>query len=289
MSAGLSTTIEVVFTPHVNADIVTCLPLLAETGPIDIPLECYCRKAIVKGDKTMIDFGSVIYGEEGKVKLVLTNSGALPVGYEIRSKNDRKLPVTKPIRLAPLQLAENLLKQQEASVSEVKGEGSVVTIVEKKEEAKGGIEAKVEEKKEEPAKDEAKKEEAKKTEQKKEEAKKVEVKKEAKAAEGKKAEEAWALGLLQKTSDLNQHAAPVKEEVKELVSPRDTDFPGSDFLAQVDFSRSGVLIFALTAIENRRLQHVYNHVYFHSYCARRPRSSAACQVRQRQIFAFLHD
>eukprot|EP00826_Nyctotherus_ovalis_P031516 TRINITY_DN2519_c0_g7_i2.p1 TRINITY_DN2519_c0_g7~~TRINITY_DN2519_c0_g7_i2.p1 ORF type:complete len:177 (-),score=54.06 TRINITY_DN2519_c0_g7_i2:34-564(-) len=55
MSAGLSTTIEIIFTPQVNSDIITSLPLLAETGPINIPLKCYCRKGIVKAESTSLD------------------------------------------------------------------------------------------------------------------------------------------------------------------------------------------------------------------------------------------
>lgn len=47
MSAGLSTTIQIVFTPKVRKDakgedIHSVLPLLAETGPIDIPIICTC-------------------------------------------------------------------------------------------------------------------------------------------------------------------------------------------------------------------------------------------------------
>ena len=38
MSAGLSTTIQITFVPQLNQDINSVLPLLAETGPINIPL-----------------------------------------------------------------------------------------------------------------------------------------------------------------------------------------------------------------------------------------------------------
>lgn len=47
LSAGLSTTITITFTPQLNQDITGVLPLLAETGPIDIPLICTCKKALV--------------------------------------------------------------------------------------------------------------------------------------------------------------------------------------------------------------------------------------------------
>jgi hypothetical protein len=47
MSAGLSTTITITFTPQLNQDIEGVLPLLSETGPIDLPLICTCKKALV--------------------------------------------------------------------------------------------------------------------------------------------------------------------------------------------------------------------------------------------------
>ena len=47
MSAGLSTTITITFTPQLNLDINGVLPLLSETGPINIPLVCTCKKAQV--------------------------------------------------------------------------------------------------------------------------------------------------------------------------------------------------------------------------------------------------
>ncbi len=225
MSAGLSTTIEVVFTPQVNADIVTVFPLLAETGPINIPLECYCRKAIVNGDKQQLDFGSVIYGEEGKVKLVLTNTGALSVGFEILSRDGKPLPSSKPVRLAPAQLAENLLKQQEALE---KAADQLVEQVkpphpEKKEEAK-----KVEP--EAPKPEPEKKEEKKVPEGKKDPkspAKKAETKKEA-----KKTEESPPPAKV-------EAVLPLPEPKKEEPAPA-PKLEGADFLSQIDFVRSGV-------------------------------------------------
>eukprot|EP00831_Metopus_contortus_P076277 TRINITY_DN7033_c0_g1_i5.p1 TRINITY_DN7033_c0_g1~~TRINITY_DN7033_c0_g1_i5.p1 ORF type:complete len:272 (-),score=72.21 TRINITY_DN7033_c0_g1_i5:805-1554(-) len=165
MSAGLSNTVEVAFSPQINEVIVTALPLLAETGRIDIPLECYCRKAIVKPDKTSLDFGSVIYGEEGKVRLVLHNTGALSTNFEILTQEGKRLPLSKPIKLAPAQLAGNLLKQQESALEEARQQEEKDRYPEKKEEP-------VEEHKEEEKQEEEKKEEEKK-EEKKSEVKKI--------------------------------------------------------------------------------------------------------------------
>ena len=47
MSAGLSTTITITFTPQLNTDINSVFPILAETGLIEIPLICTCKKALI--------------------------------------------------------------------------------------------------------------------------------------------------------------------------------------------------------------------------------------------------
>ena len=63
MSAGLSTKITVTFTPQLNEDINSFFPILSETGRIDIPLVCTCKKALVAVEEPLIDFGNVIFGE----------------------------------------------------------------------------------------------------------------------------------------------------------------------------------------------------------------------------------
>jgi hypothetical protein len=64
MSAGLSTTITITFTPQINKDINAFLPILSETGEIHIPLVCTCKKALISIDESKIDFGNVIFGEQ---------------------------------------------------------------------------------------------------------------------------------------------------------------------------------------------------------------------------------
>jgi len=63
MSAGLSTTITVTFTPQLNEDIDAFFPILSETGLINIPLICTCKKALIAVEEPLIDFGNVIFGE----------------------------------------------------------------------------------------------------------------------------------------------------------------------------------------------------------------------------------
>ena len=64
MSAGLSTTITITFTPQLNEDINGVFPILSETGRIDIPLICTCKKALIEVENPAIDFGNVIFGEQ---------------------------------------------------------------------------------------------------------------------------------------------------------------------------------------------------------------------------------
>ena len=47
------------FTPLLNEDIDDFFPILTETGPVDIPLRCESKKAIVKIEETILDFGQV--------------------------------------------------------------------------------------------------------------------------------------------------------------------------------------------------------------------------------------
>ena len=93
MSAGLSTTIQITFLPKQDNDINTVLPLLSETGPINIPLICTCKKALLDVDNPIVDFGKVIYGEEQTVKIKMTNAGALPARIYIRTPDGKEFPV----------------------------------------------------------------------------------------------------------------------------------------------------------------------------------------------------
>lgn len=92
MSAGLSTTITIIFTPQVNQDINSYLPLLSETGPIKIPLICTCKKALLSVETPKIDFGNVIFGEQKTCYLTVKNSGALSTKIFIKTNEGRAVP-----------------------------------------------------------------------------------------------------------------------------------------------------------------------------------------------------
>ena len=95
LSAGLSTTITITFTPQMNQDINGVLPLLSETGPIDIPIVCTCKKALVNlssEEQANVDFGSVIFGEQCTRQVKLRNEGALPTKIYVKTNDGRTIP-----------------------------------------------------------------------------------------------------------------------------------------------------------------------------------------------------
>lgn len=89
MSAGLSTTITITFTPQLNEDIKTVFPILSETGKIDIPLICTCKKALISLEEPLINFGQVIFGEQNTQYLKINNTGALATKIYIKDNKGR--------------------------------------------------------------------------------------------------------------------------------------------------------------------------------------------------------
>ena len=81
----MSCPIRIKFVPELNEDIFDYLPILSATGPIRIPIECTCKKAIVTALEETIDFNEVIFGEEKQLDLYLTNSGALKTEIIMKS------------------------------------------------------------------------------------------------------------------------------------------------------------------------------------------------------------
>ena len=92
MSAGLSTTITITFTPQLNEDINSVFPILSETGRIDIPLICTCKKALIEVEEPQIDFGNVIFGEQNTQYLKITNTGALPTKIFVKAPDGTTIP-----------------------------------------------------------------------------------------------------------------------------------------------------------------------------------------------------
>ena len=68
-------------------------PILCETGPINIPLICTCKKALLSVEDDVIDFGDVIYGEENTRVLKIKNSGALPAKIYVKTHKNKPIPI----------------------------------------------------------------------------------------------------------------------------------------------------------------------------------------------------
>lgn len=92
MSAGLSTSITITFTPQLNEDINTVFPILSETGRIEIPLVCTCKKALLAVEHREINFGQVIFGEQSTQYLKINNTGALPTKIYVKDNNGNQVP-----------------------------------------------------------------------------------------------------------------------------------------------------------------------------------------------------
>jgi len=92
MSAGLSTTIIITFTPQLNQDIDSVFPILAETGLIEIPLLCTCKKALLSVETPLVDFGDVIFGEQNTQYVKVENKGALATKIFVKTVDGRSIP-----------------------------------------------------------------------------------------------------------------------------------------------------------------------------------------------------
>lgn len=99
MSAGLSTTITITFTPQLNQDINSFFPILSETGQINIPLICTCKKAIIEVEEPHVDFGDVIFGESSTQYVKVENKGALPTKIYVKTTEGRTIPFMSPEEL----------------------------------------------------------------------------------------------------------------------------------------------------------------------------------------------
>ena len=76
----------VTFRPRDNTDIITSIPILSETGPMVVPLECYTKKVKLSLSAEVVDFGPapVTLGNSLNRWLKISNDGALDVTYSIR-------------------------------------------------------------------------------------------------------------------------------------------------------------------------------------------------------------
>ena len=149
MSAGLSTTITITFTPQLNEDINSVFPILSETGRIDIPLICTCKKALIEVENPAIDFGDVIFGEQNTQYLKIKNNGALPTKIYVKSPDGTTIPFisvedlkkNQKQRERDAQASRAMSRQTKVEGMEIEGSGGVLSQEgeERKEEGDGAI------------------------------------------------------------------------------------------------------------------------------------------------------
>lgn len=81
MSAGVSCSLEITFSPKLNDDILGDIKLLTQTGPVNIPLQCLKKRCIPRVLVEEVDFGEVIIGQINRQKITIKNTGALPTKF----------------------------------------------------------------------------------------------------------------------------------------------------------------------------------------------------------------
>lgn len=84
MSAGNACKVTIKFTPQLNENISTSLPIMTGSGKMSIPIMCTYKKAIVVAESRVIDFGDVLFGEDKLMEIKLINQGALPTMLQIK-------------------------------------------------------------------------------------------------------------------------------------------------------------------------------------------------------------
>jgi hypothetical protein len=83
MSAGMSCTLTIVFSPKKNEDIDTEITLQAQTGVIVIPVVCRRKRADISCTSKKVEFGAIVVAETSTKTFTLRNDGALGVKMTI--------------------------------------------------------------------------------------------------------------------------------------------------------------------------------------------------------------
>jgi hypothetical protein len=81
MSAGMSTTIHVTFTPRTMDPVECHLPLSTNTGVVRVPIECRPKSAEVYLVNETLDFPETLVGERTTLFAQLINEGAIEVPF----------------------------------------------------------------------------------------------------------------------------------------------------------------------------------------------------------------
>jgi len=110
MSSGMSTTMEVVFSPRVNVDYAGELAILAQTGSFEIPVVCTTPKCLMEVSASSVDFGCVDIGKEVTRKITLRNNGAIGTSFSVCIDQDgpatgEEDSVQADVQVSPLEVS----------------------------------------------------------------------------------------------------------------------------------------------------------------------------------------
>lgn len=83
VAPGMGCELTVAFEPRLDEDIDTVLPLLSETGRVDVPLVCTKRRCDVSASTNSLDFGGVTLGEVRSRTVRLCNAGVLEAPFTV--------------------------------------------------------------------------------------------------------------------------------------------------------------------------------------------------------------
>ena len=83
VSTGVSTAIEITFSPEVNSDISTTLNFQTETGPVSIPLVCLIKRCAPRIENPHLDVGAMVIGQIQTLPLKMKNTQALGTSFNI--------------------------------------------------------------------------------------------------------------------------------------------------------------------------------------------------------------
>jgi hypothetical protein len=99
ISAGVSCSVEIVFSPQLNKDIFSTIKLQTETGPVEIPLTCLIKRCAPRVQETVIDFGSVVIGQKLHNHMHINNTEALDTTFFVQRIQQPEEPSSQVMTL----------------------------------------------------------------------------------------------------------------------------------------------------------------------------------------------
>ena len=77
LPAGMNATLTIHFTPKANVDIHSKIPILTQTGPLDVPFHARIKRPVIHLSTDVLEFHAVVIGESRTLSLSVRNDGTL--------------------------------------------------------------------------------------------------------------------------------------------------------------------------------------------------------------------